>query len=423
MSAFSIFKDDKRKQNKEQTPTAQAYYTRLANRAKIGMFSAIIALILFCLLAYSFYPDELTAENFKYLLKFISFEQTENVEVGSAIIFDTDPTNRYAIVRGDIAVLSKTQLTVYDTAGQLLQRTGIKNDNPMLLTVGKNMIIYDLGGSQLNVYNSFSHVYSENFGYPILGVSAAEDGSYAVLSGAKNYRSAVYVYDSNYRLTFSHYFPTEYSTAMQLDKAGKNVLVLSHISENGDYLGSAALFSTTAEEPIANFKFVGELPLNCHFTDDGGYIILTDKYLRFYGADNTLKSEIAVSGNLLNCNFGGNYVMLAFDNTGLSENKELTVYDSMGNNVYRTETSARPDDVLLYGSRLYMLTMGKLSVHDLVNDVKMFEAQTDANAVDLIISDDKLLVFTYSDVTVYNAETMDETEIQPDDASLAEVSE
>ena len=67
MSAFSIFKD-KRKQNKQQTPTAQAYYTRLANRAKIGMFSVIIALIIFCLLAYSFFPDELTAENFKYLL-------------------------------------------------------------------------------------------------------------------------------------------------------------------------------------------------------------------------------------------------------------------------------------------------------------------------------------------------------------------
>jgi len=260
MSAFSIFKD-KRKQNKQQTPTAQAYYTRLANRAKIGMFSAIIALIIFCLLAYTFFPDELTAENFKYLLKFISFEQTEQAEVGAEIIFDSDPTNRFAIVRGDIAVLSKTQLTVYDTSGQLLQRTPVKNDNPVLLTAGKNMIIYDLGGKQLDVYNSFSHVYSENFGYPVLGVSAAENGSYAVLSGAKNYRSAVFVYDANYRLTFSHYFPTEYSTAMQLDKSGQKVLVLSHISENGDYLGSAALFSTTAEEPLATFRYVGELPL------------------------------------------------------------------------------------------------------------------------------------------------------------------
>lgn len=422
MSAFSIFKD-KRKQNKEQTPTAQAYYTRLANRAKIGMFSVIIALILFCLLAYSFYPDELTAENFKYLLKFISFEQTENVEAGSAIAFDTDPTNRYAIVRGDIAVLSKTQLTVYDTSGQLLQRTEIKNDTPILLTVGKNMIIYDLGGTQLNVYNSFSHVYSENFGYPILGISAAENGSYAVLSGAKNYRSAVYVYDSNYRLTFSHYFPTEYSTAMQLDKKGERVLVLSHISENGDFLGSAALFNTTQEEPVANFRFLGELPLNCHFTDDGGYIILTDKYLRFYGADHMLKQEIAVSSNLINCNFGGNYAMLTFENAGLAESKEITVYNSDGKSVYRAETTSQPDDVLMYGDRLYMLSVGKLTVYDLAEGKTMFEMQTDADAADMLISDDKLLVFTYSDVTVYNAETLDETEIHPENTSLTEVSE
>ena len=108
MSAFSIFKD-KKKQKKQQTPTAEVYYTRLANRAKIGMFAVIIALISFCLLSYSFYPEELTVENFRYLLKFISFEQNEDVEVGSVISFDTDPTNKYAIVRGDIAVLSKSQ--------------------------------------------------------------------------------------------------------------------------------------------------------------------------------------------------------------------------------------------------------------------------------------------------------------------------
>ncbi|MBQ3598203.1 MAG: hypothetical protein II987_02930 [Clostridia bacterium] len=422
MSAFSIFKD-KRKQNKQQTPTAQAYYTRLANRAKIGMFSAIIALIIFCLLAYTFFPDELTAENFKYLLKFISFEQTEQAEVGAEIIFDSDPTNRFAIVRGDIAVLSKTQLTVYDTSGQLLQRTPVKNDNPVLLTAGKNMIIYDLGGKQLDVYNSFSHVYSENFGYPVLGVSAAENGSYAVLSGAKNYRSAVFVYDANYRLTFSHYFPTEYSTAMQLDKSGQKVLVLSHISENGDYLGSAALFSTTAEEPLATFRYVGELPLNCHFTDDGGYMVLTDKALRFYDRDNALKKEVAVSGVLLNCDFGGNHVMLTFDKSGLSESKEMVVYDSAGNNVYRTESNSRPDDVLLYGNRLYMLSVGNLTVYDFNEDKKIYDIQTDADGVDMLISDDKLLVFTYSGVTVYNAQTLDETEIQPDDASLTEVSE
>ncbi|MBO5980981.1 MAG: hypothetical protein J6Q24_00885, partial [Clostridia bacterium] len=240
---------------------------------------------------------------------------------------------------------------------------------------------------------------------------------------AKNYRSAVYVYDANYRLTFSHYFPTEYSTAMQLNKSGQKVLVLSHISENGDYLGSAALFSTTAEEPLANFRYVGELPLSCHFTDDGGYMVLTDKALRFYDRDNALKKEIAVSGNLLNCDFGGNHAMLTFDKSGLSESKEMVVYDSDGNNVYRTEAGSRPDDVLLYGNRLYMLSVGNLTVYDFNEDKKIYDIHTDADSIDMLISEDKLLVFTYSGVTVYNAQTLDETEIQPDDASLTEVSE
>ncbi len=422
MSAFSIFKD-KKKQKKQQTPTAEAYYTRLANRAKIGMFAVIIALIAFCLLSYSFYPEELTLENFRYLLKFISFEQNEDVEVGSVISFDTDPTNKYAIVRGDIAVLSKSQLAVYDTAGQILQRIPLKNDNPMLLTAGKNMIIYDLGGKTLDVYNSFSPVYTENFGYPVLGVSTADNGNYAVLSGAKNYRSAVYVYDANYRLIFSHYFPTEYSTALELDKSGKKVLVLSHISENGDYLGSAALFNTSAEEPVANFKYVGELPLSCHFTSDGGYMVLTDAYMRMYSADNSLIKEVPLPYGLLNCTYGESYAFMTFDAMGLSENKTVAVYDGNGNKVFEESVTASPDDVLLNGGRLYMLSQGNLKVYDLVNDKKLFDIQTESDAVDMIISEDRLLVFTYSGVTVYGTDTLTETDINTDESGNTEVSQ
>lgn len=420
MGAFSIFKD-KKKQNKNQTPTAEAYYGRLANRAKIGMFSSIIALVGFCLFSYAFYSDELTVENFRYLLKFISFEQNEEVSVGAVISFDTDKTNNYAIVRGDIAVLSNSQLTVYDTAGQLLQRTQMKNDTPMLLTAGKNMIIYDLGGNTLDIYNSFSQVYTEDFGYPILGVSAADDGSYAVLSGAKNYRSAVFVYDSNYRIVFSHYFPTEYSTALEINPKGDRVLVLSHISENGAYLGSAALFDTGTEEPVANFKYVGELPLSCHFSDDG-YLILTDSCLRFYSNENQLVSEIPITSGLINCEYGKNHVALIYDVPGLSESKTLTVYNLNGNVVHKQSVNTAPDDILLADDRLYYLSDGELLVYDLKTDETLFDVSVSKDAKELLINNDKLLVFTDSNVTVYGTDSLTETPLIPEE-SLTEVSQ
>ena len=115
--------------------------------------------------------------------------------------------------------------------------------------------------------------------------------------------------------------------------------------------------------------------------------------------------------------------MLTFDKSGLSESKEMAVYDSAGNKVYLTEAVSRPDDVLLYGNRLYMLSAGDLTVYDFNEDKKIYDIQTGNDGVDMLISDDKLLVFTYSGVTVYDANTLDETEIQPEDASFTEVSE
>jgi hypothetical protein len=70
-----------------------------------------------------------------------------------------------------------------------------------------------------------------------------------------------------------------------------------------------------------------------------------------------------------------------------------------------------------------MLSVGNLTVYDFNEDKKVYDIQTNDDSMDMLISDDKLLVFTYSGVTVYNASTLDETEIQPDDASLTEVSE
>ncbi len=423
MGAFSIFKD-KKKQSKPKTPSAAEYYTRLANRAKIGMFSVIIMLVAFCLFSYSFYPDELNIENFKYLIKTLSsssLDDNANAAAGSNVAFDTDNTNRFAVLRGDIAVLSNTKLLVYDTTGRILQDTAVKNDIPRIHPLGKNMIIYDLGGKSLDIYNSFYKTYTIDFDYPVLGVVTAENESFAVISSAKNYQSAVFVYDKHYRVIYKHFFPTEHSTALAIDNEADRLLVLSHISENGDFLGSAALFNTSEEAPSANFKFVGELPLSCSFTENGGYMILTDKYMRFYDRNNETVKEVSVNG-LLKCEYGDNYVALTFDNAGIADRKTTAVYNENGGKIFEATLKTPPEHCVIKENRLYMLCDGRLTVQDLISNTKLFDIGIKKESVYMELSGDNLFVFTYSDVTVYDKNTLAEAPPE-ENASETEVYE
>lgn len=423
MSAFSIF-GNKKKRGASRTPTAEAYYERLARRAKVGMFSVIILLVTFCLAGYTFYPDELTVENFRYLLKFISVEQTETADIGSVISFDTDASNRYAIVRGDIAILSKTALTVFDTSGQRLQKVTVKSDCPLLITAGKNMLVCDLGGTKISVYNSFSKVYTEDFGYPILGVTAADNGTYAVLSSAKNYRSAIFVYDSNYRQIFAHYYSSDYATAAVLNGDGNRLLALSHVTDGGEYVGTMALYDTRAEEPIVSYSYPDELPLSCSFAPDGGYALLTDKALRFYSADNQLLGNAATdTARLLGCVYGESYAALTYSTDGLAEAKQLIVYDRLGNAVCVQTLKSAPDDIIINDGKLYVLTLGTLTVTDLEGKADPISADVDGDSRDIILYDGRLLVFTNSSVTVYAADTLSKTEMEEPETESSEVDE
>ena len=91
--------------------------------------------------------------------------------------------------------------------------------------------------------------------------------------------------------------------------------------------------------------------------------------------------------------------------------------------IYEEAVTVAPDDVLINDGRLYILSHGRLTVQYLVNNERLFDIQTDNDVVDMIISEDRLLVFTYSGVTVYGTDTLTETDINTYESGDAEVSQ
>ena len=151
MSVFSIFTTKKRRQPKKAQPTPTEYYAHLATRLSVLKVALLAVLVCFIAFGFTFYGSELTMENFRYMMKFMSVDRDTTLAAGNTITYDSDEDTVYAILNGDVAIANRNGLSVYDTAGQRLLRQNGEFNEPLAVVNGKHLIVADRSSYQLNI--------------------------------------------------------------------------------------------------------------------------------------------------------------------------------------------------------------------------------------------------------------------------------
>ncbi|PKM62813.1 MAG: hypothetical protein CVU97_03490 [Firmicutes bacterium HGW-Firmicutes-21] len=402
MSAFSIFTNKRTKKKQASLPTVEEYYLRLARRTTLAKFICIMLTVGFALFAFSNFKDDLTTENFRYMLKFINLGADTMEEAASAVYFDSDATNKGEIIKGDLAVLNTNGLSVYDFKGSRLQKSDFKYANPKIVSNTKNIIAYDLGGYGLKIFSSYSAVYTQNFSYPIYGLSVSDNGGFVVVSSAKGYRSAFFVYDEYYRVIYNYYFGDKYIDCASISEDGKEVVTLLHYSKDGELITLLMKFSVSDEEAVFQTEFTDELPLKVSFMSDGSYTVLTSEALRFFSSDNRLTSEIFFKEkSILGYEFGKNYAIIAYNTVGLSSGTELDIYSKDGTLVAVRAFEGAVLDKKVSSDTLYVLSHGALTTIDLKGTNEDKTTETDSEFRQLILDGTSLILFSVNKAEYY----------------------
>ena len=112
MSVFSIFTTKKRRQPKKAQPTPTEYYAHLATRLSVLKVALLAVLVCFIAFGFTFYGSELTMENFRYMMKFMSVDRDTTLAAGNTITYDSDEDTIYAILNGDVAIVNRNGLSV-----------------------------------------------------------------------------------------------------------------------------------------------------------------------------------------------------------------------------------------------------------------------------------------------------------------------
>lgn len=403
MGLFSFLNDNRAKKNRRETPTVEGHYVKLGRKAAFIRYACLFLVILFAVYSFVVHRDEITLENFRYMMKFINFGESAERPVGSVIQFDGSDGNRALVYKGDLAVLSESGLAITGWDGESVLKSSLAFDHPKMITNGSDLFCFDLGGRELRVYNSYSLLWSPpTFEYPIYWVAASAGGPFAVVSSAQGYRSAVYVYDREYREIYTCLFGNKYVDYAALSADGRELLIAGHYSESGDITAFVSRYSLNSEEPVSEYSFIGELPLGIYYTESGYALLTSDRLRTFEPGRETPDGVIEFAGKkLMSAEMYGDRALITYSTDGLSGGTELYVYDFGGNEIYYSSFSTSLSSTALCGDTVYSLSPGVLTAgHITAGDSEIFEIPTSFSA--LVTDGDRIILFSASEARYFD---------------------
>ncbi len=400
MGAFSIFSDKKKKAEANNGTR----YRRLGTITTISKLGCLLLLLVIVLVGFSFHTDEINMDNFKYLANALTGDSVQVVQYKS-LYYDNSEHNRFALVRGDLAVINNSGSTVYSLSGERKSAdAALKMDDPQVLSSAKFIYVYDLGGTELVIKNALETVKTIRYSYGIKGVSVTDSGYIAVASSEKTTRSTVFVYDDKYREVYKLSFGSQYTLAIDVNENANRLVTASITANNGIFVTELGLYSLTQKEPLKIMAFEGEYPYRAVFNENGGFMLLTDKAIRFFdeSGEETAHTEFGISG-IDSYYINDGYFIRMYSDAAMTAEEKLELYD--GNSGKLIYSKAYPRGIRLarcYDKYLFVVSDGMLNAVRL-EDEELRTAAAGSDVLELIpLEEDNLLVLTHGTGDVIN---------------------
>ena len=388
-------------EEKKQTELGQTYYLRIARRIRIVMIALVFVLAAFLVFMLSRYRSEITVENLKYFLRYIDTRQAEKSATTDVIVYDDiDSIVQFGVFKNSIAVVGYDQAQLYDLTGEATLNVSKVNAQPTLLCSDKYMMVYNVGGTTFQLYNSLSCVYEESYDFGI-GVAALGDtGRFLISSRSIEYRSVVNVYDKDFEPIYRWYTPDKLVMAADFANGDSEFLIAALGNrDDGSFYTEILLCETDKEEKKLDFVLNDEIIYKARYTEDGGFILIGGKAVYFYDKDGALTTEVTYGGYTpVNVDTDGDMTYFVVNQNVVGSNYHITVMDKNGKLLYQNPIYGEITKVLTHGNAVYVL-LDRSVVRIAMETGNQIEKEVPTNAITLLSLDEGSLALCYAGET------------------------
>jgi|GEM_PF-599914 hypothetical protein len=388
------------------------YYLSLSARYKVLKLMTIIILVAFCVGMVSVYRDDITVENFRYMLRDFDINSTKYTGKFDDITYSAGSDSTWTLFKGDLAVASPDSLYIYGMSGETEMSDSLTMTTPIITASGRYILVYDASDTNcvFTLFNTFSQLYSEKLNYQINAASIADNGYFAVATRTDEYKGAVYVYDSNFNIV-NKILKDKHIMDVKIRPDGGEVLILSAYDADGEWSAEIMTVAPGSETASTSITLAGSMPIRACYSANGGFAVLCDNCVIFYDAEGFEVNRYSF-GSDIPVTFGmtEDYTMLAFNKTVLGNEKIVRFWDSSGTTLGSATIDGRILCTASDKSHYYIQTPGELRVIN-PSDGTYTSVPTASDPLAILVySDEKLIMCGASVAKVYNISNSNENE-------------
>ena len=274
-------------------------------------FKRILCLILVLVMAFFWLSGNLSYEKFFYLAKDIKLANDYVNSVHDTITYNSGNSQVFASYRGGIVVASRESISIFSAGGRELLSSNHSYGNPQLAISNKQVLLYDVGGTQFSLYNSFKKTQEEKLNHTIYGATMAPNGDFAIITKSDKYNSAVMVYKQN-GTVYSYGFSSGRVCSVALSDNGKQLAVLLTNSNGSEMKTELRLYSVGKDDyKSANVSFSG-VPFAVDILDGGNIYVVGARGVNVFNSSLSLTGEFLTDNEIYLYSFGEDNIAVAY---------------------------------------------------------------------------------------------------------------
>lgn len=344
--------------------TDREYYGKAFRIIRLVRYIILIILVLFTVFSITFYSDEITFDNFRYMMKYIEFSPPSAFSGTDNIQFNASSEADFASIGNTLIVTSPKKIVSYDTNGRKILDEDVNYQNLASVSNDKYILLYDLDGYSLSVYNSFSKVFEKTLDTSIDLVYLSDDGAFAVITHEKSYAGGVVVFNSNFKQVFS--FMTRSSNITDVCFDGNQNLLACATTDvrDGDFYSEIFTFDITNDENYkSRIELFGEMPLSM-FCTGSGFAVMTDAGIHYYDFDGQNKAYVDFEYDTPDSIYRfDNFFAVTLKSALATADTSVKIYDYSGNLLFEKNYASDVSHIDASDSAVYILCQSELDIY------------------------------------------------------------
>lgn len=333
------------------------YYENIS--ARLGILQVVLYLSLFAFVILSFFRNTelITYRNFYRFFKDLNASAESVFEHSSdSVSYPVSDEQSFALYRKGLAVAGNNSVTVFTATGRQTVSQNISYQNPVAVGAGKYLLVYELGGLQYSLYNSYAQIFTGTCEYPISGAAVSDSGMYAIVSSSETYPSVVSLYNDDFEL-LNKYNKIGYVMDVSINARGSQLAILTATPEEGIFSTELMLCTPGEVEADATKSLGNTVGWRCIFTADDSIAVLHEGGIAYYSDKGEKNASFSFSGQKpVAVDVSRDGVSLCLHSAENLEKNVLIVFDKSGKMLYNENISGEVRQIARSGNAVYWMS-------------------------------------------------------------------